>query len=47
MSIKTKVTLPYFDHLLSFLQNDNNVIEKSFGRHVHWGYWEGYVTVKC
>jgi ubiquinone/menaquinone biosynthesis C-methylase UbiE len=40
MSIKTKVTLPYFDHLLSFLQNDNNVIEKSFGRHVHWGYWE-------
>jgi len=40
MSIKTKVTLPYFDHLLSFLQNDNDVIEKSFGRHVHWGYWE-------
>ena len=31
--------LPYFDYLLASL-NDNNDLEKSFGRHVHWGYWE-------
>ena len=37
---QTKVNLPYFDHLLTFLQENNDDIEKSFGRHVHWGYWE-------
>ena len=31
--------LPYFDYLLASL-NENNDLEKSFGRHVHWGYWE-------
>jgi len=31
--------LPYFDYLLASL-NDNDDLEKSFGRHVHWGYWE-------
>lgn len=32
--------LPYFDYLLAFLKNNNETVEKSFGRHVHWGYWE-------
>ena len=31
--------LPYFDYLLASL-SDNDDLEKSFGRHVHWGYWE-------
>ncbi|KAF3978584.1 MAG: methyltransferase domain-containing protein [Methylococcales symbiont of Iophon sp. n. MRB-2018] len=35
-----KVELPYFDHLLEALQEHNDDLEKSFGRHVHWGYWE-------
>lgn len=32
--------LPYFDFLLSELAKQNPAVEKSFGRHVHWGYWE-------
>lgn len=32
--------LPYFDFLFSELAKQNSAIEKSFGRHVHWGYWE-------
>ena len=32
--------LPYFDYLLAALEDSNEAIEKSFGRHVHWGYWE-------
>jgi len=35
-----KVKLPYFDYLLSLLKEGNEAVEKSFGRHVHWGYWE-------
>ena len=35
-----KVNLPYFDYLLSLLNEGNEAVEKSFGRHVHWGYWE-------
>ena len=31
--------LPYFDFLLSHLAQENAALEKSFGRHVHWGYW--------
>lgn len=31
--------LPYFDFLLALLAQNNRSIEKSFGRHVHWGYW--------
>ncbi|MFZ2725503.1 MAG: methyltransferase domain-containing protein [Methylococcaceae bacterium] len=34
------VKLPYFDYLLSMLSAGNDTIEKSFGRHVHWGYWQ-------
>jgi len=32
--------LPYFDYLLAALKDGNVAVEKSFGRHVHWGYWE-------
>lgn len=35
-----KVKLPYFDYLLALLKEGNKDVEKSFGRHVHWGYWE-------
>jgi len=34
------VNLPYFDYLLAVLKAGNESVEKSFGRHVHWGYWE-------
>jgi ubiquinone/menaquinone biosynthesis C-methylase UbiE len=34
------VKLPYFDYLLSLLKEGNEAVERSFGRHVHWGYWE-------
>jgi len=34
------VKLPYFDYLLAQLKCGNEAVEKSFGRHVHWGYWE-------
>jgi SAM-dependent methyltransferase len=34
------VLLPYFDYLLEELAKGNASIEKSFGRHVHWGYWD-------
>ncbi len=40
MSSPVKVKLPYFDHLLAALEENNDDLEKSFGRHVHWGYWE-------
>ena len=35
-----KVKLPYFDYLLALIKNDNEAVAKSFGRHVHWGYWQ-------
>ena len=35
-----EVRLPYFDYLLKTLKQGNQTVEKSFGRHVHWGYWE-------
>lgn len=35
-----KVKLPYFDFLLALLKEGNEAVKKSFGRHVHWGYWE-------
>ncbi len=34
------VKLPYFDYLLALLEAGDDKIEASFGRHVHWGYWE-------
>ena len=41
-----KVALPYFDYLLALLKDGNEAVEKSFGRHVHWGYWEQPETAK-
>src|ERR1700690_4259802 len=35
-----KQRLPYFDYLLSELDKQTPFIDKSFGRHVHWGYWD-------
>ena len=32
-------TLPYFDFLLALLAQKNRAVEKSFGRHVQFGYW--------
>ncbi len=40
MNNPVKVKLPYFDHLLAALEENNDDLEKSFGRHVHWGYWK-------
>ena len=40
----TDVWLPYFDYLLSELNRRNPTIEKSFGRHVHWGFWADPTT---
>ncbi len=31
--------LPYFDFVFAKLADKNAAVEKSFGRHVHWGYW--------
>jgi ubiquinone/menaquinone biosynthesis C-methylase UbiE len=33
------VKLPYFDDLLTLLNQGNTAVTQSFGRHVHWGYW--------
>ncbi len=33
------VNLPYFDYLFESIQEQDQEIENSFGRHVHWGYW--------
>lgn len=33
------VELPYFDHLLALLSQQDPGVTTSFGRHVHWGYW--------
>lgn len=32
--------LPYFDYLIERLEIGDRTVEKIFGRHVHWGYWE-------
>ena len=37
---QANVRLPYFDFLLTALKEGNEAVAKSFGRHVHWGYWE-------
>ena len=33
------MTLPYINMLLKQLANGDAFLEKSFGRHIHWGYW--------
>jgi ubiquinone/menaquinone biosynthesis C-methylase UbiE len=39
--------LPYFDYLFAELDKQNAFIEKSFGRHVHWGYWDKPENALC
>jgi len=39
--------LPYFDYLLSELNKRNPTIEKTFGRHAHWGYWREPKAAVC
>lgn len=34
-----QINLPYFDKLLTLLDNGHPEIDLAFGRHVHWGYW--------
>jgi len=31
---------PYFNYLLTQFADKNSSLETSFGRHVHWGYWQ-------
>jgi ubiquinone/menaquinone biosynthesis C-methylase UbiE len=31
---------PYLDVLLNLLEHDHPALETTFGRHVHWGYWQ-------
>lgn len=33
------VRLPYFDLVLTALNRQDTVVEQTFGRHTHWGYW--------
>lgn len=35
----TPPILPYFDFILAMLAQANPSVEKSFGRHVHFGFW--------
>src|SRR5260370_23723366 len=39
--------LPYFDFILDLLAQNNQSIAKSFGRHVHWGYWREPESAIC
>ncbi len=39
--------LPYVDYLLDRLATGNRSIEKSFGRHVHWGFWPDPSLAVC
>lgn len=39
-SSDSQVELPYFDYLLPRLAKENSTLTQSFGRHVHWGYWD-------
>jgi ubiquinone/menaquinone biosynthesis C-methylase UbiE len=33
------MSFPYLDLLLGVLARGHPVLEQSFGRHIHWGYW--------
>lgn len=33
------MSFPYLDLLLGVLARGHPVLEESFGRHIHWGYW--------
>jgi len=37
--MSSPVKLPYFDALLTLLDQGHSAVDRAFGRHVHWGYW--------
>lgn len=41
------INLPYFDDVFHKFAQQNSSIESSFGRHVHWGYWEHPEEAVC
>lgn len=41
------IKLPYFDYLLALLNTGNAAVCRSFGRHVHWGYWQQPTDAVC
>jgi cyclopropane fatty-acyl-phospholipid synthase-like methyltransferase len=41
-----EMSFPYIDMLLKQLAAGHGSIEKSFGRHIHWGYWPDPATAK-
>lgn len=43
----TSPILPYFDFILAMLAQANPAVEKSFGRHVHFGFWEAGSRASC
>jgi SAM-dependent methyltransferase len=43
----TQGDLPYFDFILDLLAQNNQSMAKSFGRHVHWGYWREPESAIC
>jgi predicted metal-dependent hydrolase/ubiquinone/menaquinone biosynthesis C-methylase UbiE len=43
---QAKITLPYFDFLFAELERPESPTQKSFGKHVHWGYWQNPSLVK-
>lgn len=43
----SKGSQPYFDFLISELAQRESSIEKSFGKHVHWGYWPDPSQAQC
>jgi cyclopropane fatty-acyl-phospholipid synthase-like methyltransferase len=38
---------PYFDGLIQRLAIDDTRTVAAFGRHVHWGYWQGPTQATC
>lgn len=38
---------PYLDYVLSQLARRNKSLEKCFGVHLHWGYWQTIKKVVC
>ena len=39
--------MPYFDFLLDKLAGNDEAVATSFGRHVHWGYWQDPAAAIC
>ncbi len=42
----TEINYPYINYILREL-NKNKSIEKNFGHHIHWGYWEDPMNARC